>query len=159
MNTLPFLGEDWLRKCKEPINLDEYTAELQDMEYDKGTKLAILGKETIQESLHSSNEASAANDANLAPYLPDPLDDFLNEEDFSAALDVLAPTPLMVVKPNGEIIFEESAAIRANPIVLESTISPTAPIQRGTKRRSSWWLHPNLKRLSLPILIQTLKLG
>ncbi|KAK8502413.1 hypothetical protein V6N12_020006 [Hibiscus sabdariffa] len=126
---------------------------------DKGTKLAILGKETIQESLHSSNEASAANDANLAPYLPDPLDDFLNEEDFSAALDVLAPTPLMVVKPNGEIIFEESAAIRGNPIVLESTISPTAPIQRGTKRRSSWWLHPNLKRLSLPILIQTLKLG
>ncbi|KAK8488720.1 hypothetical protein V6N13_130543 [Hibiscus sabdariffa] len=60
--------------------------------YDKSTRLANLGKETIEESVHSSDEASAANDANLAPNLPDQLDDFLNEEDFSATLDVLDPT-------------------------------------------------------------------
>ncbi|KAK9037415.1 hypothetical protein V6N11_022326 [Hibiscus sabdariffa] len=102
-----------------------------------GTKLANLGKEIIEESVHSSDEASVANNANLTPNLPDPLDDFLNEEEFFlATLDVLAPTPLLVVKPNGETIVEESPTIRANPIALESTISPTAPVQRGTKRQS-----------------------
>ncbi|KAK8589613.1 hypothetical protein V6N13_088448 [Hibiscus sabdariffa] len=101
-----------------------------------GTKLAALGKESIMESVHSSYGASAANDANLTSELPDPLDDFLNEADFSAALDVLAPTPLMVVKPNGETIVEGSPVIRTNSIASESTISPTAPIQHGTKRRS-----------------------
>ncbi|KAK8494684.1 hypothetical protein V6N12_016054 [Hibiscus sabdariffa] len=96
-----------------------------------------LDSETIEESVHSSDEASTANDANMAPNIPNPLDDFLNEEDFSTTLDVLSPTPLIVVKPNKETIVKESESptIRANSIALESTISPTDPIQRGTKRR------------------------
>ncbi|KAK8639971.1 hypothetical protein V6N13_138337 [Hibiscus sabdariffa] len=56
------------------------------------TKLVNASKEAIEESVHSSDEDSAAIAANLVPDRLDPLDDLLNIEDFSTDLDVLAPT-------------------------------------------------------------------
>ncbi|KAK8592903.1 hypothetical protein V6N13_043472 [Hibiscus sabdariffa] len=90
-----------------------------------------MGKDAIKESVHSEEEASAAIAAILVFDLPNPLDDLLNE-DLSTALDALAPTPLMVVKLDGETIIETTPIMKAKSIAIESTISPTTP--RGTKR-------------------------
>ncbi|KAK8578164.1 hypothetical protein V6N13_047021 [Hibiscus sabdariffa] len=92
-----------------------------------GTKVNT-SEEAFEEFVHSSDEASNAIVANMVSDLPDPLDGLLNEEDISRPLDILAHTPLKVVKPDGETIIEDS----------------TAP--RGTKRRSPMMAAPKAKK-------------
>ncbi|KAK8652748.1 hypothetical protein V6N13_126773 [Hibiscus sabdariffa] len=88
-----------------------------------GTEFPTLSKEPIVVPLHPSDEGSPANPSHLSSEFPEPLDDLVNETDILAALDVLAPTPLMIVKPDGETIVAESP----NQTMMETTASPIVP--------------------------------
>ncbi|KAK8504343.1 hypothetical protein V6N13_025021 [Hibiscus sabdariffa] len=102
------------------------------------SKLHNFEQEATEDSKHnSSDRAFVANvPTNVEPNLTDPLEVFLNDETFFEAIEVLTPTPLMVVKPNGGTIVEDSSTERITSNTLESAISPTTSVQRGTKRRS-----------------------
>ncbi|KAK8713430.1 hypothetical protein V6N13_148648 [Hibiscus sabdariffa] len=73
-----------------------------------GTELPTLSKEPIDVLVQPSDEGSAANPSHLSFEFPTPLEDLLNETDISVALGVLAPPPLMIIKPDGETIVAES---------------------------------------------------
>ncbi|KAK8516443.1 hypothetical protein V6N12_038686 [Hibiscus sabdariffa] len=92
--------------------------------------------DNIADPVHCSDEGSAANQTHPTFDLPDPLDEFLNEADNSTALDVLAPTLLMIVKPDGKTIIAESPEPRTNQTMLEVITVLNAPTQRGIKRCS-----------------------
>ncbi|KAL4273941.1 hypothetical protein GQ457_13G000010 [Hibiscus cannabinus] len=89
-------------------------------------------KEPIDALVQPSDEGSTANPSHLSSEFPAPLEDLLNATDISATLGVLAPPPLMIVKPDGETIVAESP----NQTMMDNTASPIVPGQRGTKRRS-----------------------
>ncbi|KAL4290640.1 hypothetical protein GQ457_18G000060 [Hibiscus cannabinus] len=97
-----------------------------------GIDLPTLSKEPIDALVQPSDEGSAANPSHLSSEFPAPLEDLLNATDISATLGVLAPPPLMIVKPDGETIVAESP----NQTMMDNTASPIVPGQRGTKRRS-----------------------
>ncbi|KAK8510742.1 hypothetical protein V6N13_072180 [Hibiscus sabdariffa] len=97
-----------------------------------GTELPTLSKEPIDVLVHPVDEGSAANPSHLSSEFPEPLEGLLNETDISAASGALAPTPLMIVKPDGETIVAESP----NQTMMDNIASPIVPSQRGTKRRS-----------------------
>ncbi|KAK9046010.1 hypothetical protein V6N11_051913 [Hibiscus sabdariffa] len=73
-----------------------------------GIELPTLDKEPIAEPVQPSDEGSTANPTHLSSEFHEPLDELLIETDISDALDVLAPTPLTVVKPDGETTVAES---------------------------------------------------
>ncbi|KAL4271428.1 hypothetical protein GQ457_13G016010 [Hibiscus cannabinus] len=97
-----------------------------------GIDLPTLSKEPIDALVQPSDEGSAANPSHLSSEFPAPLEDLLNATDISATLGVLAPPPLMIVKPDGETIVAESP----NQTMMDNTASPIVPGQCGTKRRS-----------------------
>ncbi|KAK8632458.1 hypothetical protein V6N13_072849 [Hibiscus sabdariffa] len=102
-----------------------------------GTKVNT-GNEAFEEFVHSSDEASDAIAANMVSDLPDPLDGLLNEEDISSALDILAPTPLMVVKPDGETIIEDSIAPRDTKRCSPMVATPKAKKTRNANSSANF---------------------
>ncbi|KAK9037400.1 hypothetical protein V6N11_022311 [Hibiscus sabdariffa] len=74
-------------------------------------------KEATEDSEHNSLDgaSTASVSANVDHNLTDPLEVFLNVETFSKAIEVLIPTPFMMVKPNGETIVEDTSAERITP--------------------------------------------
>ncbi|KAL4324988.1 hypothetical protein GQ457_11G026400 [Hibiscus cannabinus] len=74
------------------------------------------------------NPNTPASGIDLPTLSKEPIDALVQPSDEG----VLAPPPLMIVKPDGETIVAESP----NQTMMDNTASPIVPGQRGTKRRS-----------------------